>query len=146
MNKLFAENGLLSADGKMVAQPLASGLESVFSNPQVKSMSEAEIRALGSNLSKMVGDFISERLQAKRDIANKFNEMNDAQFEAYLKVKYGDRWMLVTVTQDEMDRVRTMAAMSDERIREALEQGRKDREAAMQANPCVRIDPGLRFR
>lgn len=53
-----------------------------------------------------------------------FTEMSDEQFYSFLKEKYGDNWALVSLTPEEFAR---LPSISPEEIKEALEQGRKDR-------------------
>lgn len=142
MNKYFTENGFLSEDGKKLVEEFNSGLVATLNQAGAKNMSEAEIRTLGCNLGKILGDTISNLLQTKSDSKNSFSVMTDEQFEAHLKNKYGARWMLVSVTKEEFDRVKIMVTMSDEKMKEAWEEAR---EAALSHVSQV-IDSGLRFR
>ena len=104
MNKMFKENGLLSEEGNKVVQPLQDALTKVFTSKEVRDMSIDEIRALGANLAKIVGDSISDRIHHKKYLENKFAAMTDDQFESYLKDKHGDGWMFASLTQSELDR------------------------------------------
>lgn len=143
MNKLYKENGLLSEGGEVVTHPVKMAVYKLLNqDEQVKQMGESELRVLGGCLQKIVGDLISERIQFKNEVAKKLAAMKDEEFENYLKEKYGDRWILVSLTEEELDRV---PRLSEEQIQNALEQGRRDREAAANA-PIPYIDPGLRFR
>lgn len=104
MSKLFKENGFLSEEGQQVLSKVKGALEDLFSSKEVKDLSETELRTLGSNLSALVGNTISDRLQAKREVIKKFEGMDDKQFQAYLVAKYGDNWMFQSLTPDELDR------------------------------------------
>jgi len=53
-----------------------------------------------------------------------FDEMTDDQFYDFLKEKYGEQWMLVSLTQEEFDRLPRLSA---EEIEDLLKQGHKDR-------------------
>ena len=145
MNKYFTDNGFLSEEGKKLVEEFNFGLATTLMQDAVRNMSEAEISTLGCNLGKCLGDTISNLIQSKSQSKNKFIAMTDEQFEAHLKERYGERWMLVSVTKEELDRVKMMVVMSDEKIREAWDQGLKDREAALSHVSQV-IDSGLRFR
>lgn len=60
-----------------------------------------------------------------------------------MKAKYGPRWMLVSITDEEFERLRPA---SEKQIREAFEQGIKDSDAAKAATPSVIVDRGLRYK
>lgn len=144
MSKYFKDNGFLSEDGKKLVQPVHDSLMEVLTSKEVRhEMSEAEIMTLGSNLAKAVGDHISELLFAKRQPSNQYTDMSDEQFEAHLKAKYGDKWMLVALTKEEFAR---LPKPSDEEIKEAWQKGIQDREAYLKNAPSLHIDPGLRFK
>lgn len=104
MSKMFRDNGFLSEEGKQVLQPLHDGLMEVISSKDVRDMSVAELRTLGANLAKAVGDVISEQIYARSQVSKRFESMTDEQFEAYLRAKHGDRWMFVTLTPAELER------------------------------------------
>lgn len=142
MNKNFKDNGFLSEDGKRLVEHFVFGLAATLMEDEVNDMSEAELLTLGSNLAKLVGDIISNKIQAKNDLKKKFSEMSDEQFEAYMKTKYGDRWMLMTITNEEFARLRPV---SDKQIRDAFEQGLKDRDAAVAVTSSI-FDSGLRYK
>ncbi len=54
------------------------------------------------------------------------SDMTDQEFYDHLITKYGMRWMLVSLTPEELERCPTI---SDEDIKDALEEGKKDRDA-----------------
>lgn len=141
--KFYKENGFLSEEGKQLLAPVAEALSKVFSSLDVREMSESQLRILGSSLQHLVGEATSNVIQNKNEITRRFESMTDEQFEAFLKVKYGDKWMLVSLTPEEFARIRPI---SREEIEKALEEGRKAAEEYYRNVPAVRIDPGLRFR
>lgn len=143
MSKLFREDSFLSEDGKKVLQPLHDGLMEVISDIAVREMSVAELRVLGANLAKLVGDVISEQIFARTQNTNRFNTLTDEQFYAQLKAKYGEHWMLVTLTKDELAR---LPRLSREEMRASIEQGILERNAAIAETPSVNINSGLRFK
>jgi len=105
MNKLYKENGLLSEHGVVVTHPVKMACYKLLNiNNEIKQLSEDELRTLGGALQKIVGDAISERIAFKREVATKLAEMNDAQFEALLKAKYGSNWMFQTLSNEELTR------------------------------------------
>lgn len=110
MNKLYKENGFLSKEGRALVSPLEGALEAILSSPDVKDMSESELRTLGGSLSKIVGDAISNTIVNKSDIQNKLNAMTDAQFESYMTVKYGKNWIFHTATSEELSRCKSLAS------------------------------------
>lgn len=54
---------------------------------------------------------------------NNFDEMTDDQFEEYLKAKYGEEYLFMTLTQEEIERVMPIA---EEKIEKAIEEELKD--------------------
>jgi|SRR5579885_730370 len=141
--KFYKENGFLSEEGKKLLAPVAEALSKVFASADVREMSESQLRVLGSSLAHMVGETTTNVIQSKAEVTRRFEQMSDEQFEAYLKAKYGDKWMLVSLTPEEFARVRPL---SKEEIEKALEEGRKASEEYYRNVPAVRINPGLRFR
>lgn len=53
-----------------------------------------------------------------------FEEMTDEQFYVYLKDKYGDKWHLISLTQEEWDR---LPRIFPKQIAKLLKQGHKER-------------------
>jgi hypothetical protein len=104
MTKMFKDNGFLSEEGKKVLQPLHDELMELFSNPEVRNMSVSELRVLGANLAKAVGDLTSGAILARNQMAAKLAAMSDEQFEAYLKARYGEGWMFQSLTPEELER------------------------------------------
>jgi hypothetical protein len=144
MKKMYKENGYLSEHGEVVTHPVKMALYKLLNqDEQVKQMDESELRVLGSALQKIVGDQISDRIQFKKEVARKLAEMKDEQFYDYLKEKYGDNWMLVSLTGEELARC---PRLSKEEIEKSLEEGRKAAEEYYRSVPAVRVDPGLRFK
>jgi len=106
MNKMYKENGLLSEHGQVVTSPVKLAVYKLLNqDEEIKQMDESQLRVLGGVLQKIVADQISERIQFKNEVAKKMSEMEDAEFERLLKKKYGDRWMLVSLEKEELDRI-----------------------------------------
>jgi hypothetical protein len=142
--KLYKENGLLSEYGQVVTSDVKIAIYKLLNQQEdVKKMSENELRTFGGALQKIVGDLISERVQFKNEVERKLSEMKDAQFEEYLKEKYGSRWMLVSLTDEEFAR---LPRLSKEDMQKALEEGIKARNEAIDATPAPYLNPGLRFK
>jgi hypothetical protein len=141
---LYKENGLLSEHGQCVVSPVKTAIFKLLNiNEEIKEMGENELRNLGSSLQKIVGDLISDRIQLKNEVARKLAAMKDDEFYAHLKEKYGDNWMLVSLTGEELERC---PRLSKEEIDKALEEGRKAAQEYYDNVPMVRVDPGLRFK
>lgn len=143
MSKLFKENGFLSEEGQKAFAPVVSALETLMTSPEVRKMSENEMRLLGSNLASLAGNTVSNAIQARNNIINSLSKMSNEQFYAFLKAKYGDQWMMVSLTPEEFNR---LPRLSNDEIKEAMERGLRERDAAIAATPMPYIDPGLRFR
>jgi hypothetical protein len=142
MNKSwFKDNGFLNDEGKEALASFQKALDKVMTLAEAQDMSMAEFQTLQGNMAKMVGDQFTNFFQAKREIAKKFSDMTDAQFESYLKEKYGDRWMLVSLTKEEFARV---PPIPQEVLDKTAEEVRNLREAFCFGG--VRIDRNLRFK
>jgi hypothetical protein len=146
MSKWFKGNGFLSDEGKEALKNFREAMEEILASEEVEEMKVSELQTLQSNMSKMVGDAVSNVLQAREEIeadkrSNPLWKLTDEEFYASLKEKYGEKWMLVGLTKEEFARC---PRPSRKQLREAWEQGAAD--AASIVHPQVRIDPGLRFR
>ena len=146
MNKYFTGNGFLSEDGKRLVEDFNFGLAGTFLQDAVKNMSETELRTLGANLNKIISDLISNTILAKNNLRKELESMTDDQFVAYMKAKYGKNWMLLSITDEEFNRVKMLDSMSDEAITKALEEGTEAREQYLKNTPSLHIDTGLRFK
>lgn len=134
MRKLFQGNGFLTEEGKNTFQTLQSVLDGLVATV-CRDMSESEMLTVQAALAKMVGDTMSNAMQAKRDLKNKFAAMSDEQFEGYLKAKYGDKWRFVSLTTEELDRV---PRLTREEIEESLSKGIKAAIEFYNGSPIVR--------
>ncbi len=106
MSKLYKENGLLSDHGVHVTHPVKMALYKLLNQHEdIKVLSELELRDLGGALQKIVGDAISERVNFKNEVQKKLDAMNDERFTGYLKAKYGSRWMLQSLSTEELERL-----------------------------------------
>ncbi len=106
MNKLYKENGLLSEHGVIVTHDVKMAMYKLLNqHEEIKCLDEHELRVLGGALQKIVADAISDRIQFKREMAKKLAAYNDQQLAALLKAKYGERWMFMTLTPEELQRV-----------------------------------------
>jgi hypothetical protein len=103
--KFFNDNGFLSEDGKRMLLEFNTAIENLMTTDEVDDMSETELRAMGSVLSKIVGDTITNRISRKLQETDKFTAMSDIEFESYLTNKYGNNWVFVSLTPEELSRV-----------------------------------------
>jgi hypothetical protein len=134
MSKWFKEGGFLNEEGKRVLIDFRSALDNILSKDEVREMTFSEVQTLGSNLHKMVGDAITDRISARMQFAKALEEMTDEQFEAYLKAKHGSVWNLITLLPEELARVRPL---TDKQIEDAIEKGRQDADAVRKATPSL---------
>lgn len=104
MSKMYKENGFLSPEGKSVVAPLEGALEALLSSPEVREMSETELRTLGGVLSNIIGNAISNVIVSRSVFQSNLDKMTDEQFELFMKTKYGDRWILQSVLPEELKR------------------------------------------
>lgn len=63
MSKLFVDNGSLSDEGCKLVMPFVAGLHLLLED--AKQLSVSELRILGSNLAKIVGDQIFHAIKAR---------------------------------------------------------------------------------
>jgi hypothetical protein len=122
MNKMNSEN-------EEILLPVTQSIEKLSSSLAVKEMTIAQLRDLGNSLHDMIENIIFEKVKARTEIALKFQNMTNEQFEAYLKAKYGDKWMFTSLTPDEFARVPNL---SQEDLEKALEEGYKERQLVTQ--------------
>ena len=121
MRKLFKGNGLLTEEGRNTFQTLQSVLDGVVSDV-CRDMTESEMQTVQAALAKMVGDTMSNAMQAKRNLKSKLAAMSDEQFEGFLKAKYGEKWRFISLTKEEYERV---PRLTQEEVRESLSKGIK---------------------
>lgn len=125
MSTWFKENGFLSEEGERALTFVKEQLNDIMLSMTVEEMSVQELQLLGTNLSKIVGDSISEKITYKKKqakLAATFSHLNDEQFEDYLEEKYGSDWRFRTLTPEELARV---PVLSQEKILELLQEGSK---------------------
>jgi hypothetical protein len=58
MNNLVNQDGVLSEDGQKFVAPLNAEINRVFASEKAKSMTENQIRILGSAIQKIIGDTV----------------------------------------------------------------------------------------
>jgi len=115
--KLTNKNGEFTEEGNRAVSKFRTALESLMDSTEVKSMSQAELRVLGSLLAKEAGDAISLRIEEKIRSTSRFEKMTDEEFEDYLLEKYGSNWQLTPMSPEELDKI---PVISYEKIHELL--------------------------
>lgn len=105
MRKLFLENGLLSPEGEKLASGVRCAITDMMESDDLKDLSEAELRALQSNLAKMVGDAFGKYIARNIQFINRLNAMTNEEFYSHLKDKYGDNWILHSLEKEERARL-----------------------------------------
>lgn len=105
MLNLFLENGLLNKAGEKYTSGVRGAIQEIMESDEIRDMNEAELRALQSNLAKMVGDHFGKLIARNMQFVNQLNAMTDEQFYAHLKEKYGDTWILNSLEKEERDRI-----------------------------------------
>lgn len=138
--RFFKETGFLTTEGESLLLGIQGALESLFDTEEVQDLSETEVRLLGSNIMNMVADRVSRRMAFKKQIDNQFSAMSDQEFDTYLEDKYGPRWMLMTLSEEEIARC---PLLSKEKIKEAIEQGLRESQPGYHLPPII---SGLRFK
>lgn len=139
LNKLLSETGFLTSEGKAeFEKALAPAVKDILS----LATSENECNMLGSTLVQYVAEMISVRRSRIKETASKFDAMSDVEFEQYLKDKYGENYLFVSLTDEEMRRV---PRLSKETIEKAIAEGLHASESASNNIPAP-VDSGLRFK
>jgi len=115
--KLTNKNGEFTEEGNRAVSKFRTALEGLMDSTEVKSMSQAELRVLGSLLAKEAGDAISLRIEEKIRSTSRFEKMTDEEFEDYLLEKYGSNWQLTPMSPEELDKI---PVISYEKIHELL--------------------------
>lgn len=119
MEKLFKENGMLSAAGEDNFAQFLDGDIIVLLND---AEDESELRLIGSLIQQRVGKLVTDAIQSRRGAISKLSKMTDAEFETYLEEKYGSKWRLKSLTPEEFER---FPKLSKEKIEDLLEEGKK---------------------
>src|SRR5258708_3683955 len=99
-----------------------TALDNILESDQVSEMSEQGIRDIGVQLASLVGDAISKKVIKKVQISNRFAAMTDEEFETYLKDKYGEVWLFISLTPEEEKRA-GIPVLTPEKIEEILKEG-----------------------
>lgn len=116
MNKLIDSAGFLTGYGVDKTKKIKEALEYLISHSE---LDKSELRVLGSCLSKMVGDIISNEINnPKPKYSINLFEMSDEQFTKFLKDKYGEEWNLTPLTDEELTRLPTI---SNEKVEEIFD-------------------------
>ena len=123
MSHYFNENGSLSEEGKTFLTNFRSGLEMLFDTDELRELTECELRMLQSNMIELISTKFSNRIASKIYKANKFANLTDQEFEDYLKNKYGNMYPFMSLTEEELHRVKPL---SEKMILEAIQQGQKE--------------------
>lgn len=121
-NHLVKETGFLSEEGRQFLEPFQSALQKILYSPELRELSDQEIKILGSILISQVNDAISKKSQHKTETIKQFQNMSDAEFELYLKNKYGKNWASTSLTDEEFER---LPNLSPETIKATIEKGRQ---------------------
>jgi hypothetical protein len=124
-NDFIAENGMPTKKGQEILYDLKESLAYIFyemGGQNNDTMTEQELTILGSVLMKELAELIYAKKQEiiKRDLPDLTNpiwRMEDAEFESFMRNKYGKKWTLLSVEPEEQKRYVKMVAP---RIQEAL--------------------------
>jgi hypothetical protein len=135
---LVNEQGFLTKEGQaFVDEKIGFGIDEFLET----ATSEIQMRILGSVLAKYIGDMVASKLTSQKQTV--FDKMNDDEFEAHMKSKYGEDWMLQTATSEELKRC---VSLAKEKMQFALEEGMKARERALKAQGTSNSLYDLRFK
>jgi len=120
-SKLVQENcTAFSPEGEKLFGPLKQALSDLFNSEEVKGMSNTQKHIIGSIMSNMVGNHVSDSIREHDELINMYNAMSDEVFEVYLKEKYGEGWLFKTLTPEEFDRSRPIAKANVAKIMEGV--------------------------
>lgn len=106
MNKLIKDTGFLNEAGEKFIFKFKSHLEYLFRCPEIKEMTENELRTFGAVIVGIVNNSITKHICIHNAVMKELNSMTDDQFTSYLKDKYGKDYMLVSLTKEEFERVK----------------------------------------
>lgn len=119
--QLFQENCTsLTPEGEKFFAPLKQTLSELFSSEEFKSMSETQKHIVGSMISNLIGNHVSDSIRERTELVNMYSAMSDEVFETYLKDKYGAGWFFKTLTPEEFDRSRPIARANIAKIMEGV--------------------------
>lgn len=104
----FKDAGVLNEEGQRATIDFRSDLENLLAKDEVREMTFAELQTLGSNLHKLIGDAISNKISSRMQFANALEQMTDEQFVAYLRAKHGELWSVLTLLPEEIQRKRSL--------------------------------------
>jgi|SRR5208282_1769720 len=119
MSKLFTEACFLSDEGKKIFKEVLNDSISMLLN---QATSESELRIIGSLIQQRVGEMTTTAVVDRKQKLETLQKLSDEEFKIYLEEKYGKDYLFKTLTPEEFDRC---PVISQEKIREALEEGAK---------------------
>lgn len=105
LDDAFNEYGHPTKMGRYAVIPFTVTMEKIFSSEYVKYMTIDETKALIKNLNSIMEKMLSKRIEGKEKLIAQFAGMSDEQFMAYLKVKYGKDYMLISLPVEEYNRL-----------------------------------------
>lgn len=115
-SELFKDNLELTEDGKQFLKPLTDVLNQIFQIANTNGFNSTQKQILASKISNIVGTEVFKSVQDHIDLVRKLSNMSDDDFEIYLKTKYGDKWILITLLPEEFDRYTPIADAKGDKI------------------------------
>lgn len=140
--KLFQENCIPTAEGTKFLEDFDRALKTIFNSDEVKSMNNSQRRIIGSLLANMVGSATTDSVVKHDQMVAELEAVSDEDFESFLKEKYGESWLFVTLTPEEFERAKRVRHKEIAKIMEGV------RERLAKAPPpyMPRIIPRRPFR
>lgn len=125
--ELVSETGFLTPKGKELAnQKVFQGAKELLDMMET----EIELRIMAGTLSKHIGDLVANKLAEQNQKRSELDAMSDQEFEASMKAKYGENWMLKSITPEEL---RRCPVISKEKLQAAFQEGLEARKSVMMA-------------
>ena len=136
---LINESGFLTPRGKeLIEQEVLPNAEKFLDMMET----EVELRIMSGILAKHIGDMVATKVVELANKQKPFFNMSDEDFETYLKSKYGEEYILVSLTKEELERC---PQLDEEKLRKAWAEGLKAFQEAVKNPSSVSLHPGLHF-
>jgi|SRR5579859_2329087 len=89
MNDIFDKSGNLTDLGEKLTANFQHSLQELMNSLEISQVPENQLCQVGDFLSKILSEAIFKKKVEKQQLTNQINTMNDEDFLAYLKNKYG---------------------------------------------------------
>lgn len=122
MRTIFKIDGSLTEWGIQALNDFTASIQNLLERDEVASMTESELHLLGSVLAQKVGQAICKKIARKKQMTNAFDKMSNQEFENYLREKNGDLYLAMSLTPEEMTRIKLLIGKATDHLLEAWNQ------------------------